>query len=228
MLQRAKLSGRQHAGPGVEDLHRVGAGFELLDEIARRHLDQNIDHARECFRLAIRKHARGRLVRRAASRHHVGRDRPRRAAETEQRDLRRQRRLHAPHRLIHRCEYGLVRLARQRAKLGGIVERREPRAFARLERHLAAERVRHDQNVGKENRGVEAKAPDRLQGHFGRPFGREAQVEEASRFRAQRAIFGQIAPGLAHEPHRRCGLAAAGEDVEDRLYVGQRDVPEGP
>ena len=85
--QRSNSAGRQHAGPGVEDLHRVGAGAQLLDQVARRHLDQDVDHAGERFAFAIRHQARGRLVGRAAPGHHVGRDRPRRAAEAEQRDV---------------------------------------------------------------------------------------------------------------------------------------------
>ena len=79
---------RQHAGPGVENLHRVGAGLELRHQIARRGLDQDVDHAGERFRLAVGHQPRRRLVGRALPGHHVGRDRPRRAAEAEQRDMR--------------------------------------------------------------------------------------------------------------------------------------------
>ena len=82
-----KFRRRQHPGPGVEDLHRVGAGLQLRHQIARRGLHQDVDHAGERLRFAVRHQPRRRLVRRPLPGHHVGRDRPRRAAEAEQRDF---------------------------------------------------------------------------------------------------------------------------------------------
>src|SRR3546814_7979098 len=64
-----------------------------------------------------------------------------------------------------------------------------------LEPQMLAERVRDDENVGKEDRAVETEAPDRLQGHFGRRLGIVAQLEEPALGLAQRTIFGQIASG---------------------------------
>ena len=46
-------------------------------------------------------------------------------------------------------------------------------------RHMAAERIRHDQNIGKQNRGIEAEAVYRLQRHFRRQLRIETQIEEA-------------------------------------------------
>jgi hypothetical protein len=172
---------RQHAGPGVEDLHRIRAGAQLLDEIARRDRDQNVDHAGERLAFAI-SHQPGRgLIGRAAPRHHVGRDRPRRAAEAEQRDIRRQCALHLPHGLVHRRKHAFICVRCKRIELRRIVERLEPRPFAGFEGHRAAECMWHDQNVGEQNRGIEAEAPDRLQCGFGRQLGREAKIEETAR-----------------------------------------------
>ena len=152
--------------------------------------------------------------------HHVGRDRPRRAAEAEQRDIRRERALHPPHCLVHRREHASVLGGGERVQLGGIVERFEARPFAGLECHVAAERMRHHQDVGEQDRGIEAEAADRLQRDLGGELRREAEIEEPAGALAQRAIFGQIAPGLAHEPDRRHGLRPAGQDFEDRFGFG--------
>ena len=218
MHQRANSRRRQHAGPGVEDLHRIRPGAQLLDQIARRHRDQNLDHAGEGLRLAI-GHQPGRgLIGRAAPRHHVGRNRPRRAAEAEQGDILRQRVLDPADGLVDRRKHRVIGVGRKRVQLRRIVQRLQPRPFASLERHRAAERVRHDQNIGEQDRGIEAEAADRLQRDFRCKLGREAQIEKAPRALAQRAIFRQIAPGLAHEPHRRRRLRAARQDFEDRFH----------
>ena len=37
------LTGRQHAGPGVESLHGIDARFELPDQIVNRRIGQDID-----------------------------------------------------------------------------------------------------------------------------------------------------------------------------------------
>ena len=209
---------RQHARPGVENLHRIGAGAQLLDEVARRDPNQDVDHAGEPFGFAI-GHQPGRgLIRCAAPRHHVGRNGPRRAAEAEQGDIRRQLALDAADGLVDRRKHGVIGLCRKRVELRRIVQRLQSRPFTHLEGDRAAECVRHDQNVGEQDRRIEAEAPDRLERDFRRQFRREAQIEEASGTFAQRAIFRQITPGLAHEPDGWRGLRVAGEHVEDRFH----------
>ena len=87
MHQRCEFVRRQHACPGIEDLHRIDAGLELANEIVGRRLDQDIDQPRERLRMAIGEQPRRRLIRRAVARDHVGRNRPGRAAEAEKRHL---------------------------------------------------------------------------------------------------------------------------------------------
>ena len=203
MHQRANSLRRQHAGPGIEDLHRIGAGLELPHQIARRCLDQHVDQRGEGRGIAIGKQPRRRLVRRSAAGDHVGRDRPGRAAEAEQRHRRRQRRFHAPHGLIDRRQHLVIDVRRQPLKIGAILERVEQRSFAGGKRHRLAERMRHDQNIREQNCGIEAEPPDRLQRYLGGKFRIEHKIEEAAGLFAQRAIFRQIAPGLAHQPDRR-------------------------
>ena len=189
------------------------------DQIVDRGLDQTIDQPRESFRIAIGEQPRRRLVGRAMAGDHVGRDRPRRAAEADQRRLRRQRRFHPPHRLIDRRQHCRHRAAPRSAISAFASDQRlEPRAFALDEPNLAPERKRHDQNIGKQNRRIEAEAPHRLQRHFGGKFRIEAEIEKAAGFLPHRTIFRQIASRLPHHPDRRHCFALAVEHAQQRLY----------
>ncbi len=160
--------------------------------------------------MAIGHHPGRRLVRRALARDHVGRHRPRRAAEADQRDVGIELAANAAQRLIHRFEFAEVGLRGQARHLLRRIQRIEPRAFAGLEAHGTAERVGDDENVGKDDRGIEVETADRLQRHFGGVFRREAQIEKAAGLGAQFAILGQITPGLPHHPDRRHRLTVAG------------------
>src|SRR5947209_8780925 len=74
---------RQHARPGVENLHGFGTGPDLPEEIFRGDVDQQVDQSRERFRLAIRKKSRRRLIRRAAPSDHVSGNGPGRATKAK-------------------------------------------------------------------------------------------------------------------------------------------------
>ena len=65
----------------------------------------------------------------------------------------------------------------------------------------------------------------RLQGDLGRGVAVIDQIEETALVGPQRAIFGQIAPGLAHHPDRRRIAPLALEDGQQGLvglHVGLR------
>ena len=183
---------RQHARPGVENLHRIGAGLQLPHQIARRRLDQHVDQRVERFGIAIGEHPRRRLIRRAAPGDHVGRDRPGRAAKAEQRHRRRQA---APLRAGPSRRPAPARRDRSRRQpleIGAILDRIEPRTFAGDERHRLAERMRHHQDIREQDRGIETEAPDRLQRHFGRKLGIETQDRGSRRpFRAPARYSGR-------------------------------------
>ena len=171
------------------------------------------------FGMAIGHHPRRRLVRRALSGDHVGRNRPRRAAEADQRDLGREFAANAAQRFIDRLELAEVSLCGQRRHLLRRIQRIEPRAFAGLEAHRAAERIGDDENVGEDDRGIEVETADRLQRHLGGIFRREAQVEKAAGLGAQFAILRQITAGLPHHPDRRYRLPVAGQHFEKGFYA---------
>jgi hypothetical protein len=83
--------------------------------------------------------------------------------------------------------------------------RRQQGAFPFGETQRLAQGVRDHQNVGKQDGGIHAIAADGLQGHFRRQFRIHTQIQKRSGLLAGLPVFGQIAPGLAHEPERRPG-----------------------
>ena len=115
---------RQHARPGIEDLHRFRARRQLTDQVFGRGVDEPVDQGREQVRMAVGEEARRRLIRRAAPGDHVARHRPRGAAEADQRHIVRQSDLEAVKSFEHGREpvpVGLVaelRKARQRRRSG--------------------------------------------------------------------------------------------------------------
>ena len=105
--------------------------------------------------------------------------------------------------------------------------RSQPRSFTGDEAQFLADRVRDDQYVGKEDRRIERKALQRLQGHLGRGLGIIGHVQETALRRSKGAIFGKIAAGLTHQPQRRRVAPLAAQDGEHGLvdpigrYAGQ-------
>jgi hypothetical protein len=63
-------------------------------------------------------------------------------------------------------------------------------------------RLERDQQIGEQDRGVEAETPDRLQRHLGGQRGVLAQLQERHAL-ADLAVLGEVAPRLAHHPQRR-------------------------
>ena len=77
-------------------------------------------------------------------------------------------------------------------------------------------RVRHDQDVGKQDRPVEPEPPQRLNRDLGGGLAVIDELEKAALVRTKFPIFRQIAPGLTHQPHGRHRLAVTFERVEKR------------
>ena len=95
---------------------------------------------------------------------------------------------------------GEVDLLAQRIDALGIADRVEPGTLAGLEAHVLAERIGNHQDVGKQDRGVEAEPPDRLQRGFDRGLGVVAELKERAGLSTDRPVFRQVASGLAHQP----------------------------
>ena len=78
------------------------------------------------------------------------------------------------------------------------------RSLAVDEVEVDAHRLERQQQIGKENRGVDVDSADRLERDFRGEIGRAAQLEQRIAF-AERAIFAHVPAGLAHEPDG-CGV----------------------
>ena len=201
---------RQNSCPGIEDLHSVDAGLELPNEIFARRLDQNIDQPRERLGMPIGKQPRRRLIRRAMAGDHVGRDRPRRAAKSEQRHRRRQFRFDRAG--SFRKSAPAPRRRPCRAASSSRPDRRAAQAAGL--RRLRTERVRPSAcgtTRISENK-IAASKPNRRIGcsvTSAASFGVKHRSRKPPTVFADRHVLRQIAPGLAHHPDRRHGLALA-------------------
>ena len=91
----------------------------------------------------------------------------------------------------------------------------------------SAERVRNHEDVGKQDRCIEAKPTHRLQRDLSREFRRETEREKISRLFTQRSIFRQIAPGLPHQPYwrRPAGLMVKNVQKSFMHYVVPDSLP---
>jgi hypothetical protein len=117
--------------------------------------------------------------------------------------------LHAAHRLEHerhrRVDVDAGQPRHGRLVADGAVDHRP---FAPGELEPDAERLDDQQDVGEEDRRVDAEPRDRLERDLRRRLRIARELEEAVAL-AHGAIFRQVAAGLPHEPHRRVrsGLA---------------------
>jgi hypothetical protein len=112
-----------------------------------------------------------------------------RAGEAQQCRLPRQLGAGSADRLIDRRQLLGQPCPGELAEVGGIGQRLELGTFAFLEPDLLAERIGHDQNVGKDDRGIQPEAAHRLQRHLNRLLRRIAEIEEGARRRPHGAIL---------------------------------------
>ena len=114
------------------------------------------------------------------------------------------------------------------------VDRIEPRTLALDEPDLPAERIRHDQDVGEQDRRIEAEAADRLQRHLGGELGIVAEVEERPAFgprspdtpadsgrpgASARSAAGSAALAVEHGDERPCGDRGAARRSHASLKI---------
>jgi hypothetical protein len=129
----------------------------------------------------------------------IGGQRPRRTAKPEQCRCRRELRTHE-----RECGRDL-----RRDLLIGRVQPVEVVAASyrlgddgsRIEVELDADRSQRAHDVGKDDRGIEWKPPDRHQRDLGRELGVASKVLEAMGL-AETTILREVASGLAHDPCR--------------------------
>ena len=76
------------------------------------------------------------------------------------------------------------------------------RPFPGKELQILPHGIGHDQDVGKQDSPVQPITPDRLKRDLGGRLGIVYQRQESALLCPQRAIFGQVAACLAHQPDR--------------------------
>ena len=177
--------------------------------------------------MAIGEQSRRRLIRRPPAGDHIARDCPWRAAEADQRGLLRQRPLDAGRAPRTPARAGASQARAKLLEALRVADRVEARTVAAFEGDALAERVGKDENVGEQDRRVEAEPADRLQRRLDRERGVIAEIEKRRGPGAKLAIFGQIAARLAHEPDRRRFLSLARKRGEEGLggtYLRRRNL----
>ena len=167
--------------------------------------------------MPISEKPRRQLIHRAAAGDHIGCHRPRRSAEAQKRNGRRQFCFDARNRLVDRREFGVIDLRPQSLERRRLFQRIQPRSLASLERHMLTESMRHDQNIGKQDCSIKTKAANRLQRHFRSKLRIETQVKKTIRLLADCPIFRKIPSRLPHQPNRRNGTSFACQRTEQRF-----------
>ncbi len=203
MTQRSKPDFGQDAGPGIEQLNHFDARRDLRREPFGRCRGQHPHQRGKALRITIGPTLDPAKIPAAPAFDHVGGDGPRCPGEADQRGLRPERRTHAPNRFEHGFEPQESTRGIQPRNAGGIGDRIEHGSFAVPVGEPLPQRVRQHQDVGKEDRGIHAEPPYRLQGQLGRQGGSEAQLDKILRLASHPAIFGQVAAGLSHQPPGR-------------------------
>ena len=167
----------------------------------------------------------GAVVVRAAAFDHVAGQRPGAARKTDQGHLAHavligQRLADGAHRVEHIAQF--VHVGHGQLGHGGLVahDLGKLRAFTGRKAQTQAHGIGHGQDVAEEDGGVEVIAAQRLQRHLAGQLRVRGQAHEAAGHIARGAVLGQVAAGLAHQPHGRavCGQAQAGPQ---EAVVGQ-------
>ncbi|ABA47710.1 hypothetical protein BURPS1710b_0171 [Burkholderia pseudomallei 1710b] len=211
VVEREALIGAvgERAAPRIEDHHRLRAGFDLRVQIRGHCLRIDVENPVHQVGPRVRHRFHGAEIVRAAAFDHVARERPRAAGEADQRHALAafavgERAANLAHRVGHVAERRADVRHRELRDVGlGAHRMRELRPLARGEIEAQPHRVGNRQDVGEQDRGVERKALERLQRHFGRVIGLLREPEEAARARARCVVLGQVAARLAHQPDRR-------------------------
>src|SRR5205807_7413644 len=105
------------------------------------------------------------------------------------------------------------------------------------------ERLDDQENIGEQDRGIDAQTVDGLERHFRRGLGVPAELEEPEPL-AHRTVLRQVAARLAHEPdggvrHRRAARGAQERSIWKRhareliiwpyaIHLRQAGVPRAP
>ncbi len=174
------------------------------------------------MRLRVQESARRRKLLRGPPAHQVAQERERCAGEADEGRRARHVGAHQPDGLQHERHVTLRHERRQCIDLcigaDGFAHHRSG-----LEGEIHAHALERCHDVAEEDGGIELEAPQGLKRHFGGEVGRARERLEVD-LGAQRAVLGQIAPGLAHDPDGsvRHRLPPAGGEKRRRFHARAR------
>lgn len=192
-------------GQCIEQLNGLCAGTDLPGEHSANDLGQRGEPSTPRPRMLERESKGWRGAERSAAAQRIRGQGEGRCSKTDEGHAASQHAANTPHRVEGGCE----RLDGGFDTFGGAahVGRRADRPFknwtpALNEVEAEAKAVERKQDIGENDRGIHLKRADRLQGDLGGQI-RVSQQFEHRMTRAKPAVFGHVAAGLAHEPHRR-------------------------
>ena len=214
----------QDTAPAVKDHHRLCTGLNLRVEVGRDGPCIDLQDLVHQVRAAVHQALHVAVVVAARTFDHVAGQGPGAAGKPDQGDAaapigQGQGLADGSHRVKHVAQ--LVQVGHlQRGHIGLFTHRLgKARPLARRKAQPQAHGVGHRQDVREQNSRVQRIAVQGLQRHLGGEVGAGGQTHEAAGPRARGVVFGQVAAGLAHQPHRGVvgGLAQAGAQ---ELVVG--------
>ncbi len=220
---------RERAHPRVEELDHVGAGAHLGRHVRGEGLGQLREEG--VPRLGLGEHQRlgSRQLAARAPLDQIPGNGERPSAEADHGLVPIELGADEAHGLEHRLERLLgIGDVESRDVRGAPDRALDDRADAldELDVDPHAEDGSHD--VREQHRRIDAVAPHGLEGHLGAQLGRPRDLEERVAL-ADRAILGERAPGLAHEPHRGAldRLPARGTDEKRGDHDGRVALARG-
>ena len=96
---------------------------------------------------------------------------------------------------------------------------RNLRTFARFELETHVHRVRHGQDVRKQDRRIEPVTLERLQRHLAGELRIHAELQETAGPRARGPVLGQVTPRLAHHPDGRTWRRLAQQRTQEQVVL---------
>ncbi len=215
----------EDACPAVEQLHDRGTRADLRGERRGRDVSQLLDEGAPDERFGVHERLDpGERARRPPF-DEVARDGEGGAGEADERHVRSQL---ARHERGCLPDVGGVLLRDERPESAKVVFRGErpgdDRTATGLDHDAKADRVDRDHDVGEEDRCVHSVAVYRLEGELGSEGRVRDRREDVARASC-RAVLGERAPCLAHEPHRGVGHGSAQAGGHERRRVATRCGP---
>ena len=169
IIQRKLMESRlgQGAAPGVKNHDGLSTGFDLRIQILDHRLSRHLQNLVHQIRAVIEHRFDAGVIIRSATFHHVAGQRPRTTGKTDQRHAVIQRLANLGNCIDHITQLVMRIRHTQIANLPFVTQRPfELRAFAFGKVQTQSHRIRHSENVGKKNGGIQVITGQRLQRHL--------------------------------------------------------------